>query len=264
MSAGGVQACDNKNIENCEVVTVSSSYAERSRRVGKRFSEEVLKNYWNPFEPAMDLQRRVSHVSGSWLPIFFEASQSVFETSRSAATGVWSLVAPETLTPKLAERAKRQQELLQRQAIDSWIESRSRYMEAVAAHHRSVAEATGRVAEAQRSIQDAVADQQRNMQAAADRIAEAQRSYQEALADRQEWIARATLDSVAPMLSTSPELSTRESAVSEYTATSDPESAMRLIDELLAEDPTYDQDTWPEIAEALDRDRLSDRKLFID
>lgn len=38
--------------------------------------------------------------------------------------------------------------------------------------------------------------------------------------------------------------------------------AVRLIDELLAEDPGYDEDTWPEIAAALDRDRPSDRKLF--
>ena len=41
-------------------------------------------------------------------------------------------------------------------------------------------------------------------------------------------------------------------------------AALRLIDELLAEDPSYDEETWPEIAEALDRDRLSDRKLFVD
>ncbi len=41
-------------------------------------------------------------------------------------------------------------------------------------------------------------------------------------------------------------------------------AAIRLIDELLAEDPGYDEETWPEIAEALDRDRLADRKLFVD
>ncbi len=39
---------------------------------------------------------------------------------------------------------------------------------------------------------------------------------------------------------------------------------MRLIDELLSEDPSYDEETWPEIAEALDRDRPSRRKLFVD
>jgi hypothetical protein len=38
--------------------------------------------------------------------------------------------------------------------------------------------------------------------------------------------------------------------------------AVRLIDELLAEDPGYDEETWPGIAAALDRDRPSDRKLF--
>jgi hypothetical protein len=38
--------------------------------------------------------------------------------------------------------------------------------------------------------------------------------------------------------------------------------AVRLIDELLAEDPDYDEETWPEIAEAIDQDRPSDRKLF--
>lgn len=39
---------------------------------------------------------------------------------------------------------------------------------------------------------------------------------------------------------------------------------MQLIDELLSEDPGYDEETWPEIAEALNRDRLSHRKLFVD
>lgn len=38
--------------------------------------------------------------------------------------------------------------------------------------------------------------------------------------------------------------------------------AVRLIDELFAEDPGYDEDAWPEIAAAIDRDRPSDRKLF--
>lgn len=42
---------------------------------------------------------------------------------------------------------------------------------------------------------------------------------------------------------------------------SDP-PAVRLIDELLAEDPGYDEEAWPEIAAAIDRDRPSDRKLF--
>jgi hypothetical protein len=38
--------------------------------------------------------------------------------------------------------------------------------------------------------------------------------------------------------------------------------AVRLIDELLAEDPGYDEETWPEVAAAIDRDRPSNRKLF--
>ncbi len=38
--------------------------------------------------------------------------------------------------------------------------------------------------------------------------------------------------------------------------------AVHLIDELLAEDPGYDEETWPGIAAALDRDRPSYRKLF--
>ena len=42
---------------------------------------------------------------------------------------------------------------------------------------------------------------------------------------------------------------------------SDP-PAVRLIDELLAEDPGYDEETWPGIAAAIDRDRPSNRKLF--
>jgi hypothetical protein len=42
---------------------------------------------------------------------------------------------------------------------------------------------------------------------------------------------------------------------------SDPPAA-RFIDELLAQDPDYDRETWPEVAAAIDRDRPSDRKLF--
>ncbi len=47
-------------------------------------------------------------------------------------------------------------------------------------------------------------------------------------------------------------------------AAPDHAAAMQLIDELLSEDPGYDEETWPEIAEALDRDRPSHRKLFVD
>ncbi|MDP9484721.1 MAG: hypothetical protein M3Q49_02825 [Actinomycetota bacterium] len=54
-----------------------------------------------------------------------------------------------------------------------------------------------------------------------------------------------------------------EPTASRYTAP-DHTAAMQLIDELLSEDPGYDEETWPEIAEALDRDRPSHRKLFVD
>ena len=54
-----------------------------------------------------------------------------------------------------------------------------------------------------------------------------------------------------------------EQTPSRYAAP-DHAAAMRLIDELLSEDSSYDEETWPEIAEALDRDRPSRRKLFID
>ncbi len=53
----------------------------------------------------------------------------------------------------------------------------------------------------------------------------------------------------------------REPTVLEY-AGADRTAAIQLIDELLAGDASYDKKTWPEIAEALDRDRLSNRKLF--
>ena len=38
----------------------------------------------------------------------------------------------------------------------------------------------------------------------------------------------------------------------------------RLLDEWLADESGYDEEAWPEIKEALDRDRLSYRKLFVD
>lgn len=38
--------------------------------------------------------------------------------------------------------------------------------------------------------------------------------------------------------------------------------AIRLIDELLDADPSYDRETWPQIREALEANRLSDRRLF--
>lgn len=38
--------------------------------------------------------------------------------------------------------------------------------------------------------------------------------------------------------------------------------AIALIDRWLSDDSDYDEKTWPELKAALDRDRLSDRKLF--
>lgn len=45
-------------------------------------------------------------------------------------------------------------------------------------------------------------------------------------------------------------------------AAADP--AIRLIDELLAADPKYDRETWPQIRESLQANRLLERKLFAD
>jgi hypothetical protein len=40
--------------------------------------------------------------------------------------------------------------------------------------------------------------------------------------------------------------------------------AIALIDRWLNDETDYDEKTWPELKAALDRDRLSDRKLFDD
>jgi excisionase family DNA binding protein len=40
------------------------------------------------------------------------------------------------------------------------------------------------------------------------------------------------------------------------------EKAIQLLDEWMADDSGYDEETWPELKAALDRDRLSSRKLF--
>jgi len=41
-----------------------------------------------------------------------------------------------------------------------------------------------------------------------------------------------------------------------------PEAAIALLDEWLQDESGYDEETWPELKEAFDRDRLSERKLF--
>jgi hypothetical protein len=40
------------------------------------------------------------------------------------------------------------------------------------------------------------------------------------------------------------------------------EEVITLLDEWLQDESGYDEETWPELKEALDRDRLSERKLF--
>jgi len=41
-----------------------------------------------------------------------------------------------------------------------------------------------------------------------------------------------------------------------------PEAVIALLDQWLQDESGYDEETWPELKEALDRDRLSERKLF--
>ncbi len=41
-----------------------------------------------------------------------------------------------------------------------------------------------------------------------------------------------------------------------------PEAVIALLDEWLRDESGYDEETWPELKVALDRDRLSERKLF--
>jgi hypothetical protein len=40
--------------------------------------------------------------------------------------------------------------------------------------------------------------------------------------------------------------------------------AIQLLEEWLTDESGYDEETWPELKAALERDRLSDRKLFVD
>ncbi len=41
-----------------------------------------------------------------------------------------------------------------------------------------------------------------------------------------------------------------------------PEAVIALLDEWLQDESGYDEETWPDLKEAIDRDRLSERKLF--
>lgn len=40
------------------------------------------------------------------------------------------------------------------------------------------------------------------------------------------------------------------------------EAAIRLLEEWLADESGYDEETWPELKKALDENRLSSRKFF--
>lgn len=42
------------------------------------------------------------------------------------------------------------------------------------------------------------------------------------------------------------------------------EEAIRLLDEWMADDSGYDEETWPKLRAALEADRLSSRRLFDD
>jgi len=41
-----------------------------------------------------------------------------------------------------------------------------------------------------------------------------------------------------------------------------PDEVIALLDKWLEDESGYDEETWPQLKEALDRDRLSSRKLF--
>jgi hypothetical protein len=42
------------------------------------------------------------------------------------------------------------------------------------------------------------------------------------------------------------------------------DEAAQKFAEALADESGYDEETWPELKASLNRDRLSDRKLFVD
>lgn len=50
--------------------------------------------------------------------------------------------------------------------------------------------------------------------------------------------------------------------VVEQEITQSTESAIRLLEEWLADESGYDEETWPELKKALDENRLSSRKFF--
>ena len=56
-----------------------------------------------------------------------------------------------------------------------------------------------------------------------------------------------------------------ESATSSHANTEDRrrvEKVISLLDEYMSDESGYDEETWPELKDALERDRLSSRKLF--
>ncbi len=52
------------------------------------------------------------------------------------------------------------------------------------------------------------------------------------------------------------------SNVAEKETSQPAESAIRLLEEWLADESEYDEETWPEIKKALDEHRLSSRQLL--
>jgi hypothetical protein len=54
----------------------------------------------------------------------------------------------------------------------------------------------------------------------------------------------------------------RKSRSSDARRQTKPGELIALLDEWLQDKSGYDEETWPELKEALDRDRLSNRKLF--
>jgi hypothetical protein len=55
-----------------------------------------------------------------------------------------------------------------------------------------------------------------------------------------------------------------QEVVQEEVSRESSEEAILLLEGWLADESGYDEETWPELKEALDQDRPSDRKLFVD
>lgn len=55
---------------------------------------------------------------------------------------------------------------------------------------------------------------------------------------------------------------TQKSRSSHVQGRTRPEELIALLDEWLEDQSGYDEETWPDLKKAVDRDRLSSRKLF--